>query len=99
MRSKAAKKALNELKRRFIMSDSAEFGAKVGHRTQGALKFSEFLYRNAWKSSILFLRRRILGFQHQKNCVDGKDCEQPKHKVHTELTTHCYQVSGHQTQT
>ena len=55
------------------MSVSAEFGAKVIHRLQGALKFSEFLYPNAWKSSILFLRCRILRFQHEQNGVHRED--------------------------
>ena len=83
-----------ELKRRFIFSDRAEFGAKVIHRTQAASKFCEFLYLQKWKSSIRVARRMILRFNNQQNRIHSENHEQAQYKMHSVRSAHQNEVRG-----
>ena len=83
---------MNELKRRFIFSDRAEFGAKVTHRTQAASKFCEFLYLQKWKSSIRVARCVILRFNNEQNRVDSEHHKQPQDEMHPVRSAHQNEV-------
>lgn len=89
--------ALNELKRRFIMSDSAEFRAKVGHRRPATSKFLEILCAFGWKSSILRFDFGGLRLHHQQDCVHRKNNKEPQNKVHSVIPTNQNQVRSNQT--